>query len=233
MENGEQHNGKTASIGAGTEIRIHGIGDHNPWSALGTPPVKHHGTDFTPDTVLPPELPTHNLWLVTWSRVSRKRAGWLWYVALPFTLVNVAREMRSADRDVDDTGSSDRESDALVGAPPAGDTLLRVAVVVVGAVLTWTCFVWSVAIVETIARDLIIWSPPGPTLGQWIATAVAGGMAIGMWLRSRVLQSRGQAVASGILWFQVVVVGVGCVLAWQKPAHWQWSPGDDWAWLVT
>ncbi|WP_046777012.1 hypothetical protein [Streptomyces yangpuensis] len=81
------------------EIRVHGVGEHGPLSALGsvglepsTPPVK--GIDWYKK----PQIPAHDLALINWSRTSRGVAGFLWYLAIPFTLLNVVGYTRPAGR---------------------------------------------------------------------------------------------------------------------------------------
>lgn len=78
---------------AALEIRVHGIGDHDAWSALGSAPLADVPGGPKADVTCPPILPKHRLWLINWSRRSRRAAGLLWYVALPFSLVNVAGYM--------------------------------------------------------------------------------------------------------------------------------------------
>src|SRR4051794_39843979 len=81
------------------EVRVHGIGDHDDWSELGSPTLVSDGSPRGADIALPPTLPAHPLLLVNWSRTSRRRAGWLWYLALPYTLVNAAGYMDDAAGD--------------------------------------------------------------------------------------------------------------------------------------
>lgn len=79
----------------GLEIRVHGIGEHHLLSALGSPPVLREGKKRGATVVRPPDGVSHDLILVNWSRMSRRPLGpFFWYLAFPFTLVNVAFEMR-------------------------------------------------------------------------------------------------------------------------------------------
>jgi len=84
------------------EYRLHGIGDHKASGALGSLPLSatfsardgdHVGAV---DAYTAPIVPDHGLRLLVWSRFSRESARYLWFIALPFTLVNVAAEMRAA-----------------------------------------------------------------------------------------------------------------------------------------
>lgn len=79
----------------GLEIRVHGIGEHHLLSALGSPTVLRQGKQRGATLVSPPAGVDHDLILVNWSRMSRRPFGpFFWYLAFPFTLVNVAFEMR-------------------------------------------------------------------------------------------------------------------------------------------
>ncbi|WP_157531074.1 hypothetical protein [Mycobacterium sp. IS-1496] len=77
----------------GVEIRVHGIGDHTTFSALGQPEYK----DLLESRVRigkVPSLPSHKLRLINWSRANRKITRTLfWYLAFPFTLLNLAGYM--------------------------------------------------------------------------------------------------------------------------------------------
>jgi hypothetical protein len=78
---------------AGVEIRVHGIGDHATYSALGTPNYKEL-VDSRVWIGRLPSLPAHKLRLVNWSRANRQITRHLsWYLAFPFTLLNVAGYM--------------------------------------------------------------------------------------------------------------------------------------------
>lgn len=80
------------------EIRVHGMGDHKPSSALGSLPPVDENPGSSVEEFKTPKLPGHPVRLVNWSRTSRRKAGFLWYLALPFTLLNVAGEMGPADK---------------------------------------------------------------------------------------------------------------------------------------
>src|SRR4051794_24880075 len=75
------------------EIRVHGIGDHEGWSSMGSPQVLVDGKSGT-SLVAPPRRPEHRVLLFNWSRVTRRVFRALWYLAFPFTLLNVAHQMQ-------------------------------------------------------------------------------------------------------------------------------------------
>ncbi len=109
------------------------MGDHTFNDSLGSSPLVTKRSPRYPDTARPPVLPKHHLRLLNWSRTSRRRAGLLWYLALPFTLVNLMGYMAPARR----------------GCP----RIVAFAVtVLVGIVATMTAHVWLIAIGETFFR---------------------------------------------------------------------------------
>ncbi|WP_460359003.1 lipase family protein [Mycobacterium sp. ZZG] len=82
----------------GVEVRVHGIGDHSTFSALGRPKYKELVDSRVWIGEVPP-LPRHPLRLVNWSRANRQITRHLgWYLAFPFTLLNVAGYMEPPDR---------------------------------------------------------------------------------------------------------------------------------------
>ncbi|MHA3022202.1 hypothetical protein ACXPWS_18345 [Mycobacterium sp. BMJ-28] len=82
----------------GVEVRVHGIGDHERYSALGEPTYKET-VDGRVWIGRVPQLPRHKLRLVNWSRANRKiTRNTAWYLAFPFTLLNVAGFMEPRDR---------------------------------------------------------------------------------------------------------------------------------------
>lgn len=84
----------------GIEVRVHGIGDHNTYSALGAPEYKEL-VDSRVWIGQLPEIPAHRLKLVNWSRANRQITRHLgWYLAFPFTLLNVAGYMEPTDKAV-------------------------------------------------------------------------------------------------------------------------------------
>jgi hypothetical protein len=89
-----EHRGRPQGI----EVRVHGIGDHSTFSALGRSKYKEL-VDSRVWIGQVPQLPAHPLRLVNWSRANRKITRHLgWYLAFPFTLLNVAGYMEPHDR---------------------------------------------------------------------------------------------------------------------------------------
>lgn len=127
-----------AGSGSFTEIRVHGIGDHEYYTSLGQPVEKR--LNAWVQVAAPPPLPDHRLRIVNWSRSRRRRTGFLWYLAFPFTLANVAGRMEP------------------IRAGTGRTALLRAAVGVVAAVLTVSQLAWVIVLGETVLDYLN--SPP-------------------------------------------------------------------------
>ncbi|MFC8045339.1 hypothetical protein [Nocardia sp. NPDC057353] len=118
-----------ADRGRGTEVRLHGIGDHATYSALGKPRYREV-IDSRVWIGEVPMLPPHKLRLVNWSRANRQLTRNIgWYLAFPATLVNVAGYME----------------------PPKGRirTVLRLAVGTASVCLTVVMAAWICAIIES------------------------------------------------------------------------------------
>lgn len=115
-----------------TEIRVHGIGDHEYYTSLGLPVQKP--LNAWVQVATPPPLPDHRLRIVNWSRSRRKQTGFLWYLAFPFTLANVAGRMEPVS----------------AGAAPA--VLLRTLVGVIAVTLTLSQLAWLIVLCETVLR---------------------------------------------------------------------------------
>ncbi len=122
----------------GLELRVHGIGDHDTYSALGRPDY----TELVASRVWigqVPALPAHSLRLVNWSRANRKFSRHLgWYIAFPFTLLNVAAYMEPVD---------DRRWRWRA-------ILMRFAIGICGICLTISMAAWLSVIVETFWRGV-------------------------------------------------------------------------------
>ena len=118
----------------GTEIRVHGVGDHAPFSALGRPGFESRRTSQVVISE-PPQLPLHRLLLVGWSRANRRLTRTVsWYLLFPFTLLNVAGYM------------TPRRSGLA--------RMLRVSVRLVSLILTAALAAWITVIVETAWRGV-------------------------------------------------------------------------------
>ncbi|MEU2240960.1 hypothetical protein ABZ572_16340 [Streptomyces sp. NPDC018338] len=78
------------------EMRVHGVGGHEPLTALGSGTLEHADPMDRcsgVDSYIPPPSPEHRLQFVNWWRTSRGIAGFAWYLATPFTLMNVVGHM--------------------------------------------------------------------------------------------------------------------------------------------
>jgi hypothetical protein len=116
----------------GVEVRVHGIGDHATYSALGTPNYKEL-VDSRVWIGRLPSLPAHKLRLVNWSRANRKITRHLsWYLAFPFTLLNVAGYMEPKE------------------GPPRH--AMRVGIGIASICLTVAMAAWITVIMETVWR---------------------------------------------------------------------------------
>ncbi|MFE6913311.1 hypothetical protein [Streptomyces rubiginosohelvolus] len=149
------------------EIRVHGVGDHGPLSALGSVGLEPAAQTVKGiESYRKPKLPAHDLVLVNWSRTSRGVAGFLWYLAIPFTLLNVVGYMKPAG-----------------GRRAWYTSVTRVAGVLATVVLT----AWLIVIAETVLEYV-----PGladrtllaEALSAWVpAAAVAVAILCRTWLR--------------------------------------------------
>lgn len=126
---------------SGLEVRIHGIGNHKPLAAMGTPanvapmdPGPARVPSPRDPEIVSPVVPGHGLWLVAWTRSARSLQGLTWLLAVPFTLVNTAGQMRPA-------GKAQRVAH-------------RIAVDVIGLALTVGAYLWSVTTAEVLLLKL-------------------------------------------------------------------------------
>ena len=153
--------GKRALPDAGrtVEFRIHGIGNHSPWSALGNPRVAQPPGPLPDDassTATPSDKPLRlkpnrfvesfspppvadEVWLLNWARTSRRTARLAWFLAIPFTMVNVAGHMVPAETE---------------GRVRAGRLTVTTAVYATSILLSISAFMWITAIVETGLKHL-------------------------------------------------------------------------------
>lgn len=162
----------------GVEMRVHGAGDHGVFSALGKPVFLGPVVDRVRIGSLP-NIPRHELKLINWSRPSRRITRTLsWYLAYPFTLVNMAGYM-GPER----TASS---ADARLWK------FMRTVVVVSSLMMTVSMALWMTVIVETAWR-LLAGAPHG--LGSAVLCVAAPGVLAGViavrMLRGRPLVDRG------------------------------------------
>ena len=187
-----------AGSGSFTEIRVHGIGDHEYYTSLGRPVEKR--LNAWVQVAAPPPLPDHRLRIVNWSRSRRQKTGFLWYLAFPFTLANVAGRMQPVG----------------TGAAPAA--LLRSTVGAVAVVLTASQLAWLIILGETILRYLNL-APSALRAVPLFAAAL-----LIAWLAHRyrtvVKVQRGQHRARVVpLVHAAVVLGTGVLLSIAPPAQ--------------
>jgi hypothetical protein len=173
------------------EVRVHGIGDHDDMSALGSPTVVLPGNRVVVAT--PPTIPAHPMRLVNWSRTSRGASrGLLWYLAFPFTLVNTVGNMGPAGQ---------------------GGRWLRAATSVVSVLLSIAAAMWLIVIVETVLKVV-----PLPGSGAWAGPATASLVPIGIaiWM---VVRARTHAPVRARAWVHAAALVVAGVVAVWLPAQ--------------
>lgn len=187
-----------ARSGSFTEIRVHGIGDHEYYTSLGLP-VEERLNDWV-HVAAPPPLPDHRLRIVNWSRSRRRKTGFLWYLAFPFTLANVAGRMEPA------------------GPHTASVRLLRGTVAAVAVVLTLSQLAWLIVLGETVLRYFNI-TPSVLRAEPLIAAAL-----LTTWLAHRYrtvvrAQSGGHHSPALSLVHAACVIGAGVLLSIAPPAQ--------------
>lgn len=179
------------------EIRVHGVGDHDYFSALGLPAAEQlNSWTFVAS---PPPIPLHRLRIVNWSRSNRQYTrGVMWYAAFPFTLVNVAGRMSPSG--------------------PQQSALLSSLVALAGVLLTLAQLTWIVVLAETVLRYVPL-AANGPLLST--AVVLFATAALGGWLVARQRRLPEDNGASPLLlWVHFVpLVAFGLLLAWYRPAQ--------------
>lgn len=191
-------------VNAGVELRVHGIGDHDVYSALGR--VIYDDDEESQVRVgLPPKLPKHDLRLVNWSRASRGiNRSVIWYLAFPFTMLNVAGYMAPLERQK---------------APVS-----RMAIATVGVITTLVAAIWYSAILETILSAIFSGSDSWP-----IRAAIAALPALIMiitisWrhFKGTPLSNRG---APHVAFLTIVCLCALAAWLYSEPASRQWPTG--------
>ena len=162
----------------GVEMRVHGVGDHGVFSALGEPVYTGTVEDRVRIGSLP-LIPKHELKLINWCRPSRRITRTLgWYLAYPFTMVNIAGYM-GPER------SEDRGERRLWW-------FMRTAVVASSLMMTFAMAMWLTVTLETAWR-LLGGVPNG--LGSVFlcvfAPALLSGAVVNRMLRGRPLVDQG------------------------------------------
>lgn len=152
------------------ELRVHGVQDHPDFSALGSPEIEQSTSTMRlkTRTVVVTATPSHTLWLLNWSRTARRLTGLLWYLAMPFTLLNVAGQ----------TGHPPSPKSGKLRADARGpnrdakaDPVVTVVTALAGLILTASAFVWTIAIAETAVRYFVLDGPE--TMAKTILAVVA------------------------------------------------------------
>jgi hypothetical protein len=191
------------------EIRVHGIGNHKATDALGSPrlapgslPAKESREAVELDD--PPARPRgHDLRLAVWARTSRRFSGKLWYLGLPYSLVNTAAAM----------------------APHAGRrrALFLAVVGFSGWLLTIAAATWMLATTETLlaAGPAHVQTPPV----QVSFVLVGIGLAFGLFLRGRNEKARPEARVVGWSHAVTVLVLTAVVVVWRPAARFVTSDG--------
>ncbi|MFK0049397.1 hypothetical protein ACIQU4_35940 [Streptomyces sp. NPDC090741] len=155
-----------------------------------------------------PNTPAHDLALVNWSRTSRGVAGFLWYLAIPFTLLNVVGYMKPAGRWRD-----------------CYTAVTHLACVLATVVLT----AWLIVITETVLEYV-----PGlageallaEALSAWLpAAAVAVAILCRTWLRPERRIPPVLACAHALFALVVAAVVFGCKPARMERSSWPNSFG--------
>jgi hypothetical protein len=216
------------------EVRVHGIGSHPPSAALGslseevgaTPngaPASSGGDSQTGTLprrlggqYLPPKIPSgHDLVLTNWSRTSRSVARFLWYIALPITLVNVAARMRPNWR----SSGADDPSGELNAGRSAMLRLCGGAVIVsahaIAIALTILFVMWTTATLETIFLFTVHPINDG-SFGSWLPLIAAAILIASVLIRILLRKNRISLVLA--MPHVVVIFGTAWVLHVVRPA---------------
>ncbi|HEY0618042.1 MAG TPA: hypothetical protein VGD15_10650, partial [Kribbella sp.] len=178
------------------EIRVHGIGDHGALSALGSGALVPAGDDKSGvETYQLPEVPKHELRFVNWSRTSHRRAGFVWYAALPFTLVNVAGHMKPPE-----------------GRAPVARALHGVLTFVIGLVLSIALEGWLLVMAETALKYL-----PGNVEADAVVAVIGVGILLAITVGVRV-RRHGIPLLVGVVHAACFLVVAGLVAVY-RPAQ--------------
>lgn len=193
-----------AITASGTEIRVHGVGDHATFSALGRPGYENRRQS---QVVIcePPQLPKHHLLLIAWSRANRRltRTLW-WYLLFPFTLINVAGYMTPR-----------RTSQAKA---------LRASISLVSVILTVALAAWVTVIAETI---WLAFASSADSLWARSALCASGPVAVGAVIVKRMRRtdetSRCGPVYSSVHLVALLTLAAVC---FRRPASWDYALSD-------
>src|SRR3954469_16714725 len=195
----------------GVEMRVHGVGDHGMFSALGKPVYTGTVADRVRIGSLP-LIPKHELKLINWSRPSRRITRTVgWYLAYPFTMVNIAGFMGPQR-------SENRAERRLWW-------FMRTAVVASSLMMTFAMAMWITVILETAWR-LLGGAPSG--LGSVcvpvFAPALLAGAVVNRMLRGRPLVDQGNRRVA-LLTLAVLVGAAGFLAGRAIAGHGVLDPG--------
>lgn len=211
------------------EFRLHGIGEHEAASGLGSAPRAHipasesedapdpsrvHGIPGAVDDFGKPLLPGHDLVILVWSRFSRRLARFLWFVAMPFSLVNVAGEMRAAP-------PNDHDQSAGMAAVRGVDHSIRFMTRYVwGPLISVGALIWVIAWAETLMRSIDLGALFGGArwnegIGPWLGLIVSVALGAAFWLRQFKTEVRVDRPLLTV--HSVVVVAAGAALWHFRP----------------
>ncbi|WP_024755002.1 hypothetical protein [Streptomyces exfoliatus] len=193
------------------EIRVHGVGGHEPLTALGSGTLEHSNPMDRctgVDSYIPPPSPEHRLQFVNWWRTSRGIAGFAWYLATPFTLMNVVGHMTPQE-----VGRRRRHS---------------VMTHLMSAVLTIALTAWLIVTVETVLE----YAPGLRTRQEWgevLATfGPAVALAAAIVIRAHVMKDR--HISRWLAWGHAICcLGVAAAVLFWKPSrrvHWSYWPNS-------
>ncbi|MGY1965538.1 hypothetical protein ACW9HH_14945 [Nocardia gipuzkoensis] len=151
------------------ELRVHGMGNHEPLSALGSgqrkkTKLESENGDYRAGVEMyeEPEGVWHTVRFLNWTRSSRSRIPFLWYVALPYTFVNVAGFMQPDQKWMKRT--------------------LAVIVSIWGAFAIIGTFLWATLAAETVIQYFA--DNGQATIGAWAAGVIAALMLMAMLYRT-------------------------------------------------
>ena len=199
--------GRGEAVNGPVEIRVHGIGNHDLWSALGSPRIVRQGSKRRPTLALPPVDVLHSVVLVNWSRMSRSAPGILWYVAFPFTLMNVVFAMQPQD------GWRRR--------------LHILTAYVVSVTMTVLVLCWGITFLEYLVR--VIDLPDAWVEARSWLPVVGGGCATGVVMLTRARRDESRTHVTSAVLHALLTVAVCAAALIVRPGQWRVNE-DSWLW---
>jgi hypothetical protein len=156
-----------------------------------------------------------DLVILVWSRFSRRLARFLWFVAMPFSLVNVAADMRCAP--MDDPATQDT---ALAVVSSVDRSIRFMTRYVWGPLISVGALVWVIAWSETLMRTIDLGALFGGSrwnedIGPWLGLIVSVALAAAFWMRQ--LKAEVRVDRPLVTCHSVVVVAAGAALWYFRP----------------